>query len=354
MQKQHQLLTQFFDDSLSLDVDQKRKLYSFLAFSYFGIIVLFIFSYKNYLLQNNSIAFITLFCALAILANALLYHVKHCLQLCSILGSFFIVSFCLVLSYHGGVESTALYWIFPFPMILFAVLGHRIGAWFNGVMFFSLIGILMSPDFILAHYSYAEKIRFIASLSVVNVLSFINEHYRDHSYSAISALNTSNEQQANTDPLTHLPNRRFIDVVYLPASKVNVVHTFPLVVVMADVDHFKKFNDNYGHQTGDLILKCIANTMAESVRKEDVVARVGGEEFLILFPNTDYELGLKVAEKIRKKISGIDFEHANEVLQTTMSFGVSIAYNHNEITSKLKEADAKLYQAKHNGRNCVI
>ena len=93
--------------------------------------------------------------------------------------------------------------------------------------------------------------------------------------------------------------------------------------------------------------------MERCIRTEDIVARVGGEEFLLLFSNTDYDIGLKIAEKMRNEISNMKLEHEKKELNITMSFGVAIAQNHSEIDKKIKEADRKLYKAKDAGRNCI-
>jgi len=258
-----------------------------------------------------------------------------------------------MLVYQGGIDNTALYWIFPFPLVLFTLLGCFNGSIANVLIFMSLLFMLNNPEQLLASYNDSEIIRFLSSFFVINVMSFINEYFREHSHSTMSEININIDQQANTDSLTHLPNRRFVDAVFFPASRVNVNGRFPMVLIMADVDHFKCFNDNYGHQVGDLVLEQLARTMEHCIRSEDIVARVGGEEFLLLFSNTNYELGLKIAEKIRKEIAVMKLVHEQQRLNVTMSFGVAIAQNYNEVENKLKEADAKLYQAKEAGRNCI-
>lgn len=346
-------LTHFFDYSDSHGVDYNRRLYSFLAFSYFGCIALVVFSYKNYSSDYTVIFIITSATALVFFVNLLLFHLFQRLDLCGKIGSVGIIIFCLMLVYQGGIDNTALYWVFPFPLVLFAVLGYFHGSIANGIIFISLLVMLNNPTLLLANYADSEVIRFLSSFFVINIISFINEYFRENSHSAMADININKDQQANTDALTHLPNRRFVDAVFFPASKINVNDKFPMVLIMADVDHFKSFNDNYGHQVGDIILAQLARTMEQCIRTEDIVARVGGEEFLLLFSNTGYELGLKIAEKIRKEVSDMKLVHEQRDLNITMSFGVAIAENHNEIECKLKEADTKLYQAKEAGRNCI-
>jgi len=220
-------------------------------------------------------------------------------------------------------------------------------------MFLLLTLLLTQPDNILAQYSTAESLRCLASLFVVNAISYINEHYRAQSHSLMAESNVNKEQQANTDALTQLPNRRFVHSVFLPSCQLNTNNNFPMVLIMADVDHFKKINDNYGHDCGDSVLKELAQTVEQSIRSVDIVARVGGEEFLLLFSNVSYDAGKQIAEKIRLSVANMHVLCAKKQITITMSFGVAIANNYTEMEKKLKEADKKLYQAKHSGRNCV-
>jgi diguanylate cyclase (GGDEF)-like protein len=346
--------SQVFEPNDSNDVDYRRRLYSFLSISYFGCVALFAFSYINYINDDIAIFYTVFTTALIFIVNLIFFHLYKCLTSCCRVASFGMVLFCWILVYQGGVENTALYWTLSLPIVLFAMLGYLYGAIANGIVLISLLIMLNNQALIIANYSSPEVVRFISSLFVINIISFINEYFREHSHSAMTDINMSKEQQANTDVLTQLPNRRFIDAVFFPSSKVNMGSRFPMVLIMADVDNFKKFNDNYGHHTGDQILEKLARTMEQCIRSEDIVARVGGEEFLLVFSNTNYNMALTVAEKIRNAISVMKLEYEGKELKITMSFGVEIAHSYNEIESKLKEADKKLYQAKSAGRNCIF
>ena len=353
MLKPRHWLTHFFDDAHSLNVDKNRRLYSYYSFSYFGIVTLIAFSLHNYLKHEYITSIITFCCGISVLANLLYYYWKHNLGACCIIGSFLIVFFMQAIVYHGGIENTALYWTFPFPLILYVLLGRRLGLWLNIVMFLLLTLLLSQPDIMLAQYSTAESLRCLASLFVVNVISYINEHYREKSHSIMAELNINKEQQANTDALTQLPNRRFVDSVFLPACQINTINSFPMVIVMADVDHFKRINDSYGHDCGDVVLKELAQTIEQSIRSSDIVARVGGEEFLLLFSNSSYGAGKQIAEKIRLTVADMQITHERKQIALTMSFGLAIANSYTEIENKLREADKQLYKAKNSGRNCI-
>jgi diguanylate cyclase (GGDEF)-like protein len=126
-------------------------------------------------------------------------------------------------------------------------------------------------------------------------------------------------------------------------------HQQPLSLIMLDIDHFKQFNDRFGHPAGDELLKQVAEVLRQSARAYDVVARYGGEEFAVLLPNTSLEQAVQVAERIRIQISQIQNLHA----PVSASLGVAGYRIGTPPATLLYEADAALYRAKHNGRNQV-
>jgi diguanylate cyclase (GGDEF)-like protein len=125
---------------------------------------------------------------------------------------------------------------------------------------------------------------------------------------------------------------------------------------MADVDHFKKINDTYGHNFGDQILKMISVKLSSNLREKDKVARWGGEEFVLVLPETSIKQATDIANRIRVSIeqTQIDTPDGNEKISVTISFGIAIsALNDQKIDLIIDQADMALYQAKSNGRNCV-
>ncbi len=125
-------------------------------------------------------------------------------------------------------------------------------------------------------------------------------------------------------------------------------------LLLLDIDHFKSINDRYGHTTGDRVLQSLANICAANLRKQDIVARWGGEEFCILLPDTDAETALGVAEKLRREIADCEAPPADSTLAISTSIGVSEVRgsdtNHDQV---LERADRALYEAKRAGRNRV-
>ncbi len=159
------------------------------------------------------------------------------------------------------------------------------------------------------------------------------------------------EEQAGTDALTGVVNRRqFMTVAYQKQQDALRSGTGMSVMIL-DLDYFKKINDQYGHHTGDKVLKVVAETLRNGVRQVDLIARMGGEEFAVLLPNTQLDEAIQVAEKLRLKIEKLNVDN----VQVTASIGVTCCALESEGLSKaLIKADEGLYLAKHKGRNTVV
>ena len=162
------------------------------------------------------------------------------------------------------------------------------------------------------------------------------------------------ESQARTDQLTQLPNRRYFDEYSrLLASRRRSIDR--VAIVSIDVDHFKKLNDQYGHQVGDVVLRAIANAIQLSVREEDVPARFGGEEFVVLLRNPSPGYALEIGERIRQNVRGLDLSEAGVTERVTVSVGVAYAERAGEpIDDVVERADRALYAAKRSGRDRVV
>ena len=158
------------------------------------------------------------------------------------------------------------------------------------------------------------------------------------------------EQLSVTDPLTGLLNRRYMEERLLEEIKRSTRHGFPMSFMMLDVDHFKSYNDEYGHPAGDAALKLVAQIVRDTLRGADVAARFGGEEFSILLPQTNFDEAAAIAERIRSNIENGDFPHR----LVTMSIGVASCSAELCASADLvSAADKALYEAKRGGRNRV-
>jgi two-component system, cell cycle response regulator len=156
------------------------------------------------------------------------------------------------------------------------------------------------------------------------------------------------------DGLTQLHNRRFFQEAMEREFARSKRYGHPFCLVLFDLDHFKRINDTYGHLAGDDVLRRVGSLVATKVRTNDIVARVGGEEFAVILPEGDRMGGVALAEKLRKMIAGERFEHEGTTIPVTISLGVAAFSPELETHADLyKAADDKLYEAKRNGRNQV-
>jgi diguanylate cyclase len=160
-----------------------------------------------------------------------------------------------------------------------------------------------------------------------------------------------------TDPLTTLSNRKHFDRAILKAIADVTARNAPLALVMTDIDHFKKFNDNFGHLTGDQVLRLIALTVKHNIRGQDLAARYGGEEFAILLPNTLLRHATVLAEHLRRAVMGRELRKrstAESLGHVTISLGVAVLRPGDTVQTLIERADGCLYAAKRNGRNRVV
>ncbi len=162
------------------------------------------------------------------------------------------------------------------------------------------------------------------------------------------------ERAARTDLLTGLANRREFNGRFdMEISRFSRTGR-PFSIVLSDIDHFKNINDNYGHICGDEVLKMVADKMSGSIRRQDLVGRWGGEEFIILLTETDGEHALRLAEKLRDRIASTAFSCGETVISVTMSFGVAVYDGRLDRDEVIRVADGNLYTAKRSGRNRVV
>jgi diguanylate cyclase (GGDEF)-like protein len=156
------------------------------------------------------------------------------------------------------------------------------------------------------------------------------------------------ERLASRDPLTNLLNRReIVRLLNIEIERAERQKT-PLSVLMLDLDHFKSINDNFGHQLGDSVLRSSADSLVEASRKTDFVGRIGGEEFLLLLPNTGHAAALQLAERYRLRI-----ENNTDSIHCTCSIGVAELRVGEHPDNLMQRADQALYAAKNSGRNNV-
>jgi diguanylate cyclase (GGDEF)-like protein/PAS domain S-box-containing protein len=164
------------------------------------------------------------------------------------------------------------------------------------------------------------------------------------------------EELAGRDPLTRLANRRTFDLKLTEEWKRSKRSGEPLSLLLIDVDHFKQYNDAYGHPSGDRCLEIIAEAVgSQAFRAGDVAARIGGEEFAIILPQTPNDGALVVAERLREAVESSRLPHCGSPTSAfvTLSIGVKTLEDGEDVGQFAARADSALYEAKHNGRNRV-
>jgi diguanylate cyclase (GGDEF)-like protein/PAS domain S-box-containing protein len=171
---------------------------------------------------------------------------------------------------------------------------------------------------------------------------------------ALSERVTTLERLAMLDQLTELPNRRYLEMNLALRCSEQQRYSWPYGVLLADVDHFKSINDQFGHEMGDRTLRMVARTLQFGSRVFDVVGRWGGEEFLAIVSHVDNEQLGQVAERLRALVQSALIESASGLVQVTVSIGAAMADPGEEVDHLLRRVDRKLYLAKEGGRNRVV
>ena len=214
-------------------------------------------------------------------------------------------------------------------------------------------------------YDLTQENDFIGILQLVSKEKVIDIQYQNLMKSLAPQLSSamvniqfkdSLRNQAIRDPLTELYNRRFMLESFEQTLNRAERHKSNLAVLMIDLDHFKNFNDNHGHEAGDKVLVMVAKQFTMNLRLEDIACRFGGEEFCILCPETGLREAHILAEKLRKCVARQQIIYqGNPLEKVTLSIGISIYPNHGHSSNDLlQQADKALYHAKDQGRNCTV
>jgi diguanylate cyclase (GGDEF)-like protein len=255
----------------------------------------------------------------------------------------------------GGESNTGPLWFYVFPPLLFYLTDLKTGT--AVLLFCALVAAIVFefPELpiVTAEYGTDFKIRFFATLTFESILCFVLEASRLNAQKELMDLAQAHETASRTDELTGLSNRR--DMQHRLNEEFSRYqrsgHHFSVALI--DLDLFKNINDKYGHDAGDQVLRDFASIMQSVIRQTDVASRWGGEEFLVLLPDTSLLQALTLAERLRQKVSQHEFSLAGEVMPVTISAGICSIAKTGSIDELLKQADVYLYSAKESGRNRI-
>lgn len=260
----------------------------------------------------------------------------------------------LALYYYGWESGFQYYLMAGVPFLLF---NHRMKLTpllvLTGFMCALFIGLYA---FTSSRYYNTDYPLAVAGMNYANIVaSFIALTITSYYFRVASFISEQKmELLANTDLLTGLPNRRGMYPLLNAQHELFLRNGGGFSVVLADIDHFKQCNDQYGHDCGDYVLREISRLLKSRLRKYDVVGRWGGEEFLFMFPAINSTAAAIVAEDIRKAVESHQFIFNEQVFSVTMTLGVATHRENSSIDGTIKLADDALYQGKKAGRNHVV
>ncbi len=219
--------------------------------------------------------------------------------------------------------------------------------------------IKLKPDLIVPLISKGELNGIIVLGDRINQGDFVESEIEYilniASLAGIAIHNAMLYEMATTDMMTKLKIHHFFQTILIEEIKRSLKYERPLSLIMSDIDHFKKFNDTYGHQAGDEVIKKVALIIKENIRLIDIGARYGGEEFAVILPKTDINEAIIVAERIRSCIEQTSFTFNGVTVGVSISMGVT-QYDSSidmDKESLIERADKALYQSKKEGRNRV-
>jgi diguanylate cyclase (GGDEF)-like protein len=264
----------------------------------------------------------------------------------------FLLPFFTTMVYAMYVPNTSVsifVWILTIPLVSYLMMGRKQGFWIS--LFFIASGVsvylyrFIEGDSVI---NIADTLNIIISASLMMSLAHVYEVNREKNEDRLLEL-------ASTDTLTGLANRMKLRENFTLYSEYAKRHKSSLAVAIFDLDYFKKINDQYGHHVGDATLCYIANFIKDRVRKTDLLARFGGEEFVLLIVGSKEKDCYKQVDSLRQQLKDTPFIYDEVTLAMTVSAGIATYGNDGlSLDDLLLKADQRLYLAKDNGRNCVV
>lgn len=235
--------------------------------------------------------------------------------------------------------------LFIIPCLVFI---HLYPTWKAAVcigLFFS--SIKYGIELTIGHWSSSEAIYLIGG-SIMNAAIFYTAAFFRVRYEVVLG---EIRKLTHVDALTGLHNRRFFEEHMIKSVDEN--KKIPPLLILLDLDHFKKINDTHGHVCGDLVLKKAGGVIRSSLRASDVVVRLGGEEFAVVCSNTQMEEGISVADRIIQNVEKLNVVYKEKQVAVTISAGIAV-YEGEDIQGFIDKADRALYEAKRSGRNRLV
>lgn len=287
---------------------------------YIGYIEIILHSFVSVILIGNNFGFSIYFIAMVPMSYHLLYttKAKYYIRKASILSfiSFFMYALCYIIS---NIEAP-----------------------------------IYNKESLTQQRPYIYIINMFIAFTALTLFSILFLIETENAYRHLVDKNRELDNLASTDPLTGLHNRRTMTEHVKHMYDDYRITNKPFSLIICDIDNFKLFNDTYGHDCGDEVLKTIATNLKSLTREHDFLCRWGGEEFLVFLSCADRESAQAIAERIRLSISQTDIKFNDYKLRITMTFGVSCSSETDNYSDLFKLADKRLYQGKNSGKNKVV
>lgn len=345
-------------------------------------------SYQNSLIRVTKAG--TVFTTTFFLAFALVYWLGDYPQqaiwvnlgaaLCSITGFFLIrknkghrkaahlVTFAIYLSsagvmlISGGIHSSSVIWQIFVPVAAFIMAGLWAGLRWGMICLITVVTFYATEALGISHFPGFEVTIFDRLIDLggaviaVSIAIWYSDSLKSRSLIQLEEAEEQLNYYATVDPLTNTFNRRhFLEISERKVNRPLTENGYASFLLF-DIDHFKKINDEHGHIIGDQILHGIAQLCLSKLRPDDILGRYGGEEFVILLPDTGLDEAIKIAERLRRLFAETPIQTEIGAIQTTISIGVALTEKANSLTidELLNRADRAMYLAKQTGRNRVI
>jgi len=343
------MLLQYFQEGFynQENNEEALKIYLIYIFSLVGFIFIFLLGLNGIHTSNIILTSLLLGGSALLLLNLFYLKATNNYIISGYVVLYLFFALMLYLVYAGGVENTGPLWIFCLPPIALYIHGLQRGLIDLGIFILLIIFILFYPNniFLDTEYSIIFKVRIILSFLLVVSITAVYGYSREKSSQKMRKMRKDLEFFLRRDELTGLYNRRGYQ------DKIDTIKDTYGVILMCDIDHFKKINDTYGHGAGDYTIKEVSKCIYNNLRKNDIAVRWGGEEFFVFLFEVSIDNAYLVSEKLRESIENLYIDYNNIIIRTTMSIGIAEVDGDISLEDAIRNADNAMYISKAAGRN---
>lgn len=344
----------------SSDTETNQHIFVANLFGFIGYSITFLMGVSAFIRQDRLLAIVLLLACLLFFSSHLILRSKRIANPYTFSANLVTVSLMMLMLYlvfTGGVNGTGPLWIYIVPPVALFFGGMRKGILNIGLFVLAISALMFYPndEWLSTSYTFEFKSRLIYSFLTVSCLFAFYEYVRQNSFIRIQEMSQKFERQAMHDPLSGLLNRRGMREKLQNEFDRSQRYKNNLTIMMCDIDNFKTVNDQYGHDKGDEIINSLGTIFKSGLRKQDSLARWGGEEYLFLLPETNGDQGMQLAEMLRSKIEEEPYIQNDQIFSITISIGLHQIAATDTINQAITKADTNLYKAKEQGRNrCII